>query len=271
MVKNKKRMITEVKQKADDISVLQLYIYGDVESCGDFNWSTWQYDPSETSAEYFKEILESHKDAKEIEIYINSYGGSVFEGTAIYNQLKRHPAHKTVYIDGFACSIAATIAMAGDTVIMPKNALMMIHNMWMSAVGNAEELRKAADDLEVINTAGRAAYMEKAGDKLKEDELVQMMDKETWLTAAECIEYGFADDYSDKVVNLDDSKGIMQKINLNTQQRINLQKTLAAQLRDITVAENKKSEGEGQHPEPSQKDKEPKEPSGMMKVIAGFF
>ena len=91
---------------------------------------------------------------KQINIYINSRGGSVFEGTAIYNQLRRHPAHKTVYVDGFACSIASVIAMAGDEVVMPRNALMMVHNAMMGVWGNAAELRKAADDLDKINEAG---------------------------------------------------------------------------------------------------------------------
>ena len=75
-------------------------------------------------------------------------------------QLRRHPAHKTVYVDGFACSIASVIAMAGDEVVMPRNTLMMIHNMWMYTSGNAEQLRKAADDLDTINASGRKAYLE---------------------------------------------------------------------------------------------------------------
>ena len=85
----------------------------------------------------FPKSWPKYPDASEIRIYINSYGGSVFEGTAIYNQLKRHPAHKTVYVDGFACSIASVIAMAGDEVVMPRNTMMMIHNMWSCVCGNA--------------------------------------------------------------------------------------------------------------------------------------
>ena len=106
---------------------------------------------------------------------VAAFGGSVFEGTAIYNQLKRHPAHKTVYVDGFACSIASVIAMAGDEVVMPRNTMMMIHNMWSCVCGNAAELRKAADDLDIINDAGRQAYLSKAGDKLTEEKLAEMM------------------------------------------------------------------------------------------------
>ena len=99
-----KARLWELKQAAE-AGVLELYIYGDVEA-ETFNWEAWRYEPSENSAQHFREELAKYPDASEIRIYINSYGGSVFEGTAIYNQLKRHPAHKTVYVDGFACSIA---------------------------------------------------------------------------------------------------------------------------------------------------------------------
>ena len=185
----------ELKQSAA-AGTLDLYIYGEVK--GDsYDWWTDQVIKSETSANNFREELAKHPNVTQINIYINSYGGSVFEGTAIYNQLKRHTAHKTVYIDGFACSIASVIAMAGDEIVMPKNALMMVHNMWMGVYGNAAELRKAADDLDIINTAGRGAYLDKAGDKLDESTLVEMMDAETWLTAEQCIRYGLADRYAE--------------------------------------------------------------------------
>ena len=169
---------------------LELRIYNTVES------DSW-WKESETSAKHFSDMLKEYENAKEIKIYINSLGGSVFEGIAIYNQLKRHSAHKTVYIDGFACSIASVIAMAGDTVIMPKNTCMMIHNAWALVMGNSKELRKAADDLEVINDAAKQAYLDRAGDKLSEDKLAEMMDAETYLTAAQCIEYGLADAHSE--------------------------------------------------------------------------
>lgn len=265
-MKLKNKMITEVKQKADDESVLQIYIYGEVREFGNFNWETWSYENSETSAEYFKEILSKNKDVKEIEIYINSYGGSVFEGLSIYNQLKRHKAHKTVYIDGFACSISATIAMAGDIVIMPKNTLMMIHNMWVSTAGNVKELRKIADDLEIMDKAGRASYLEKAGDKLSEEELIAMMDTETWLTADDCIKYGLADKTTDDIVDLEISKEIMQKINLDTKQRLDIQKSLVAQLRNL-VADN----AIDTKIELEKSNKNKKENSSMMKFMAGIF
>lgn len=183
-------MQTNWRMEAKDNDTLELRIYDTVESD---NW--WK--ESETSAKHFANQLAENKNAKEIRIFINSLGGSVMEGIAIYNQLKRHSAHKTVYIDGFACSIASVIAMAGDTVIMPKNAVMMIHNAWTVAIGNAAELRKAADDLDVINQASTQAYLDRAGDRLTPEKLKEMLDAETYLTAEQCIGYGLADKHSE--------------------------------------------------------------------------
>jgi len=152
----KQKPMWELRQTVD-AEVLELYIYGNVEGGYRYDWTTGDIQRSETSAQHFREELGKYPEVKQIHIYINSYGGSVFEGTAIYNQLRRHPAHKTVYVDGFACSIASVIAMAGDEVVMPANTMMMIHNMWMAVIGNAAELRKTADDLDLINAAGRQA------------------------------------------------------------------------------------------------------------------
>ena len=221
----------ELKQAAEG-GALELYIYGDVEA-ETFNWELWRYETSENSAQHFREELAKYPDASEIRIYINSYGGSVFEGTAIYNQLKRHPAHKTVYVDGFACSIASVIAMAGDEVVMPRNTMMMIHNMWSCVCGNAAELRKAADDLDIINDAGRQAYLAKAGDKLTEEKLAEMMDAETWLTAAQCVEYGLADRLADQDADMSKASAILQKVNTGLEQRLHYQQELAAQLREL--------------------------------------
>lgn len=229
------RRMWELKQRAEDAGTLELYIYGDVEGDSQNFW-TGEVIRSETSAKALRDALAQYPDAKEIAIYINSAGGSVTEGTAIYNQLKRNSAHKTVYVDGFACSIASVIAMAGDTVVMPRNALMMIHNMSMGVFGNAAELRKAADNLDTINQAGMEAYLQKAGDKLDAGKLKEMYDAETWLTAAQCMELGLADQYADKDADMSKAADIMQKANLTLEQRIHVQKSLAAQLRQLTAA-----------------------------------
>lgn len=256
------KRLWELKQAAQ-AGVLELYIYGDVESDG-YNWWSGQTVESETSAAHFRNELAKYPDAREIRVYINSYGGSVFEGTAIYNQLRRHPAQVTVYIDGFACSVASVVAMAGDRVIMPKNAMMMIHNAYLYAVGNAEELRKAADDLDVINRGNRQAYLQKAGDKLSEETLIAMLDAETWLTAEDCIRLGLADEYAEKDADMEQASSILERAKLNVEQRIRLQKALTAQLRELSAP-----------PAPPPEVPEDPEPiahkAGIMGMLGGVF
>lgn len=199
----------EIKQAAQT-KTINLYIYSDV--TGDStDWHTGETMESQTSANHFRRALEGAGEIDEINIYINSLGGSVMEGVAIYNQLKRHPAQKTVYIDGFACSVASVIAMAGNRVIMPRNTTMMIHNPWTLVAGNAKELRKAADDLDVLSESSRQAYLLKSGGKLDEANLAKMMDAETYLTAAQCIEYGLADEFAEKDADIETAKQMLRK------------------------------------------------------------
>lgn len=221
----------ELKQAAQP-DTLELYIYGDVQ--GDyFDFATWAMAESETSANHFRNELAKYPNVLTINLYVNSYGGSVFEGTAIYSQLKRHKAQKIGYVDGFACSIATIPLMACDKVIMPKNTMMMIHNMWNVVAGNATQLRKAADDLDVIMIGNRQAYLMKSNGKLAEKKLIQMLDAETWLTADQCIEYGLADELLDKEVDLSKAQRLLQKANLSIDQQIEFNKSLAAQLREM--------------------------------------
>jgi ATP-dependent protease ClpP protease subunit len=222
----------DLKQKADDPKTLDLFIYGDVEAIT-IDWVNCTLKESENSANAFRKALEEHSDAEQINIYINSWGGSVAEGTAIYSQLRRHPAKKTVYVDGFACSIASVIAMAGDKIIMPRNTMMMIHNMAWSVYGNAAELRKAADDLDVINKCGQNAYLEKAGGKLDEKTLSELMNAETWLPADRCFELGLCDEVQDRDADMKDAAEAIQKTMQRIEQRIDTSTGLAAQLRQI--------------------------------------
>lgn len=182
-----------VIRQATAAKALDLYIYDFVEGDSQ-NWMTGEVKESETSAKAVRGRLEAAGDVEQINIYINSYGGSVKEGLGIYNQLKRHPAKKTVYVDGFACSIASVIAMVGDRVVMGANTLMMIHHASMMVMGNAAALRQAANDVETIDGASCSSYLARAGDKITPEKLTELLDAETWLSAAQCVEYGLADE-----------------------------------------------------------------------------
>lgn len=143
-------------------------------------------------------------NGKPLNIYINSYGGEVFEGFAIYNTLKNYQGYKTVYIDGIAASIASVIAMAGNKVIMNEASMMMIHNASGLAYGNAEEMQKVVNALEQINEVIRGVYQNKTG--LSEDEIKNLMDNETYMKPQECVDYGFADEIQNKTVSEEEEK-----------------------------------------------------------------
>lgn len=127
----------------------------------------------------------------EINVHINSYGGDLFEGIAIKNFLLNRPEKINVYIDGIAASAASVIAMAGDHIVMPSDAQMMIHNPWTYTMGNAKELRKTADDLDKAQTSLEKSYLNRF--KGTEDELKTLLDEETYLTADEAVLFGLAD------------------------------------------------------------------------------
>jgi ATP-dependent Clp protease protease subunit len=183
-----------VKQTA---GTLDIYLYDNIVPDGE-DWWTGEKIPSETSANHVQQVLESAGMVNAINVYINSYGGDVKEGIAIYNLLLRSQAYKTAYIDGFACSVASVIPMACDKIVMGANTLMMVHNASMGAWGTSAELRKAADDLDVINSAAVKSYLLKAGEKLDEATLQPLLDNETWLTAEQCVQYGLADEIAQK-------------------------------------------------------------------------
>lgn len=175
---NRKYFALERTEQAATIT-----IYGDICS-----WA-WE-DYGEMSAQILSKQLEALGDVNEINVYINSYGGEVAEGLAIYNALRRHKAKVRTFCDGFACSIASVIFMAGDERIMNEASLLMIHNAWTWASGNAAELRKQAEDLDKITQASVEAY--KAHSSLKEEEIKALMDAETWILPSEALDCGFA-------------------------------------------------------------------------------
>lgn len=160
-----------------------LYFYGDIVS--DW-WGAW------TDADQYPEAIRDFlkdQEGKDLNIYINSGGGSVFASLAIYNMLKRHTGKKTVYVDGLAASGASVIAMAGDEIIVPANAFLMIHRAWDIVSGNAQDLRKCADDLERLDEGIFSIYAENLLDGIDPEEIRQMVEAETWLSGAEAAKY----------------------------------------------------------------------------------
>ncbi len=131
-------------------------------------------------------------DATTIKLAINSPGGAVFDALAIYNALRQHPAAIEVTIMGVAASAASVIAMAGDTIVMPENAFMMIHNPLNLAYGKADDLREMADVLDKIGASLIGIYAKRTG--MPEDEIKALLDAETWLNAEEAVLKGFADE-----------------------------------------------------------------------------
>jgi ATP-dependent Clp protease, protease subunit len=180
-----------------EAGALDIYLYDDIVPDGE-DWWTGEPVPSATSAASVQKMIENAGEVSAINVYINSYGGDVKEGIGIYSLLVRSKAYVTAYIDGFACSVASVIAMAADKAVMGSNTLMMIHNASFGAYGTSADLRKAADDLDVINSQAIKSYQDKAGDKLPADTLQQLLDNETWLTADQCIQYGLADEIASK-------------------------------------------------------------------------
>lgn len=132
----------------------------------------------------------SELEVDEIVVNINSYGGDVKEGIGIYNVLKSHPAKVTTICTGMACSIASVIMMAGDEIIMDNASLLMIHNPWTSIVGNAEELRQTAEELDIMSDMIVKAYLSKVN--ISESELREMMNRETWISSEDAVKMGFA-------------------------------------------------------------------------------
>ena len=190
------------------VRTLELTLYGEIE--GDYyDWWSGEKVESTTSARYVQNAVAAADDFDRVNVYINSIGGSVSEGVAIHNILKRCGKPVNVYIDAFAYSVASVIAMAGDKVFMPSNATMMIHNAMMGCFGNSSELRKAADDLDVINEASCNSYLTKSS-KITKEQLQAMLDAETFLTADTAFAYGLCDEIINPV-NLADSAEIAEQ------------------------------------------------------------
>lgn len=176
-----------MKASADNKSA-DVFIYGEITK---YAWEEY----GEVSSITFKNELDALGEGIEtINLYINSPGGSVFEAMAIIAMLQRHPADIISHIDGVAASCASAIPMISKRIIMPSNAFLMIHHAMVGAWGNAKQLRKSADDVERISKAMCQHYLDRAGEKMTEEQLYEMIEEDKWLTAEQCLELGLCDE-----------------------------------------------------------------------------
>lgn len=209
---------------------MKLFIYGEIDNTEKKGY-TGEID--------VKKALDALEPSEPLEVHINSIGGSVAVGIGIYNMLKEWNGTKTVYIDGWACSIASVIAMAGDEIIVQKNSLMMIHKPLMAMQGNASEMRKTAQTLDTVEATLINAYTQRTKQPL--EKISAWLETETWFTADDCVRYGFADRIgasidSRAVAKLDPAtiekmnipKVILEKINIKEEQPMNKRDLLQA-------------------------------------------
>ena len=162
----------------------ELHFYGEI-VCDE--WEKWS--DLDTCPEDVLNYLSKIENSKELDIYINSGGGSVFAGLGIYNILKRHKGRKTVYVDGLAGSIASIIAMVGDEIIVPSNSFIMIHKPLCGVIGNANDMREMADTLDRIEEGLINTYKTKLKDNVDIETIKAMVNVETWLTGEEASKY----------------------------------------------------------------------------------
>lgn len=182
MKKNKKQSFLTVKNLTSTSA--DLYIYGEI-----VNNTDWKWDDSDVMPDDVLNALNQVNSLNELNIYINSPGGSVFAGLAIYNMLSRNKAKKIVHVDGVAASIASIIALAGDEIHIPSNAFMMIHKPLVVTYGNATDLRKSADDLDALEEGLMNVYTENLVEGVEADTIRDMLQNETWLNGNEVAKY----------------------------------------------------------------------------------
>jgi ATP-dependent Clp protease protease subunit len=193
------RRVFSAAKKND--SELELLIY---DSIGQSFWG------GGVTPEAVKQKLNEAGDVSKITLRINSPGGSVFDGSAIYALLTQHKAEKEVFIDGIAASAAFTIAMAGDKIHIAETAMMMCHNAWGFCEGFAPDMNAMAELLTKISHTVRDVYVKRCG--MTTDEVQKLMDAETFMSAAEAVENGFADD----VIKRPDSEDAEAKALMNS-------------------------------------------------------
>lgn len=185
--KGKCRTVGSIEIKNQTEAAADLYFFGDINSESLGEWQ--KYYPDDKAPKDVQDFLDQLDGVSKINVHINSGGGSVFGGIAIYNILKRHNAEIVVYVEGLAASIASVIAMAGDKIIIPANAQMMIHKPSSITWGNANDMRKEADILDGCQKVILNTYMQHAKDGVTAEEINALIDAETWKNGEEWQEF----------------------------------------------------------------------------------
>ena len=209
---NRYRDIGSIEIRNETETAADLFFFGDINSESLGEWQ--KYYPEDKAPKDVQDFLDQLDGVSKINVHINSGGGSVFGGIAIYNILKRYNAEITVYVEGLAASIASVIAMAGDKIIMPANAQMMIHKPICAVHGNADDMRKEADVLDGCQEVILSTYMRHAKEGITEDQINDLINAETWKSGKNWQEYfdievsepstavAAASEYFDKYKNL---------------------------------------------------------------------
>lgn len=174
--------------------------------------------------------------AKEIEVHIHSNGGDAFEGVAICNYLRNHPAKVTAIVDGMCASAASVIAMGADKVIMPSNTVMMVHRAATMAFGNAVILRKRAETLKDVDESLIQSYTSRF--KGEHFELGELLDNETYMSASKAKSYGFCDEVTDPVKNAsEETKELDEKENKELDSKAAVIQTSSGEEKQVQNAE----------------------------------
>ena len=209
---NRYREVGSIEIRNETETAADLCFFGDINSESLGEWQ--KYYPDDKAPKDVQDFLDQLDGVSKINVHINSGGGSVFGGIAIYNILKQHNAEITVYVEGLAASIASVIAMAGDKIIIPANAQMMIHKPSSITWGNADDMRKEADILDGCQKVILNTYMQHAKEGITSEQINALIDAETWKNGEEWQEFfdievaeksnaaACASDYFDRYNNL---------------------------------------------------------------------
>ena len=227
----------KIKNEAESEEPAELMLYGEISN------ETWLGD--EVTPKQFADDIRT-LGGKALNVHVNSLGGDVFAAQAIYSQLKAYPGAITMYIDGIAASAATIVTCAGDKVVMPSNALFMIHNPSAAFFDfyDAKALRKAADTLDTVKQTIVNVYKSRAAN-LSDTKLNHLMDNETWLTADEAKDMGFVDEVADEILVMDMHERVIVNSVSYASGKITdaMRKVLHPKMSDRSIfAENKKED-----------------------------